>query len=259
MSVATIIDTHCHLDVTEFDADRDTVIERARNAGVTDIVVPAIRRDTWVELIDLCAGHPFLHPALGMHPVYLEHHRDKHLVELDRLLTERRPLAVGEIGLDYFIRDLDRARQRQLCAAQFELAQRHHLPVILHVRKAHDDMLTLLRELPVIGGIVHAFNGSIQQGEKYIELGMCLGFGGMLTYTRSRKLRALAVALPLEAVVLETDAPDMTPEAYRGMRNSPEFLPECLASLAALRALPEHDIAAITSANARAVLRMPTD
>jgi TatD DNase family protein len=258
MSAAAIIDTHCHLDVAEFDADRDAVIERARKAGVSDIVVPAIRRDTWTELLDFCDTKTFLHPALGMHPVYLKHHRDEHLEELDRLLTERRPLAVGEIGLDYFIRELDRKRQRQLCAAQFELALRHHLPVILHVRKAHDDMLALLREHGVSGGIVHAFNGSIQQGEKYIELGMCLGFGGMLTYARSRKLRTLAAKLPLDAIVLETDAPDLTPEAHRGKRNSPEFLPECLASLAEVRALPEPDVAAITSANARAVLNMPT-
>lgn len=257
MSPPALIDTHCHLDVAAFDPDRDEVIRRARAAGVTGIVVPAIRRATWHALVALCAARDDLHPALGLHPVYLAEHGDEDVVELDVQLGTHRPVAVGEIGLDYFLRDLDRARQRTLCAAQLALAARHRLPVILHVRKAHDDMLALLREYRVPGGIAHAFNGSEQQARHYIELGFALGFGGMLTFERSRKLRGLAANLPIESIVLETDSPDMPPVAHRGGRNSPEYLPECLAALAEVRRLPADDVAKITSNNAIAALGLP--
>lgn len=254
MKPPVIIDTHCHLDVADFDADRDAVIARAREAGVAAIVVPAIHRDGWPALIELCRAHDGLHPALGLHPVYLARHRDEDVGELERVLERHRPLAVGEIGLDFFLRDLDRDRQLALCAAQLDLAAKFDLPVILHVRKAHDEMLALLAEYRVTGGIAHAFNGSIQQGGKYIELGFCLGFGGMLTYERSRRLRTLARELPLSSIVLETDAPDMAPASHHGERNSPEYLPECLAALAAVRDLPAAEVARQTSANARAAL-----
>ncbi len=256
MMPAAIIDTHCHLDVSEFDADRDAVMARALLAGVSDIVVPAIRRASWNALLDFCASRSCLHPALGLHPVYLVEHRDEDIPALDAALAARRPVAVGEIGLDYYLRDLDRKRQRALCGAQLDLAVRHDLPVILHVRKAHDDMLAMLRERSVTGGIVHAFNGSEQHGLKYAELGFALGFGGMLTFERSRKLRNLAAALPLNALVLETDAPDMTPAAHRGRRNSPEYLPECLAALAEVRGMPVEEVARATSDNAIAALNL---
>lgn len=247
---APIIDTHCHLDVDEFDADRGAVIDRARAAGVSDIVVPAIRSATWTALLDLCDTERFLHPALGLHPVYVADHRDGDLDVLDQLLSDRRPVAVGEIGLDFYLKDLDRDRQLAFAASQLDLAARHRLPVVLHVRKAHDQMLKLLADHPVPGGTAHAFNGSIQQGEKYIAMGFKLGFGGMLTFERSRKLRNLAATLPLDGIVLETDAPDMPPASRQHQRNSPEYLPEILAALAAIRGLPVEEVAAATSANA---------
>lgn len=256
MMPAAIIDTHCHLDVAAFDDDREAVIAAARAAGVGDIVVPAIHRAGFDGLLALCDGHPGLHPALGLHPVYLDRHLDHHVAELDHYLSLHRPLAVGEIGLDHFLRELDRERQRALCAAQLRLAARHELPVILHVRKAHDEMLALLDAEPVPGGIVHAFNGSLAQGEKYIQRGFVLGFGGMLTFDRSRRLRALAEALSMQSLVLETDAPDMSPARHRGERNSPVFLPECLAALAQVRRLPVDEVALATTANACRVLHL---
>lgn len=254
MKPPAIIDTHCHIDVGDFDADRDAVIARAREAGVAAIVVPAIHREGWPALIELCRSREGLHPALGLHPVYLARHRDEDVGELERMLERHRPLAVGEIGLDFLRRDLDRDRQLALCAAQLDLAVKFDLPVILHVRKAHDEMLALLAAHNVRGGIAHAFNGSIQQGGKYAEFGFRLGFGGMLTYERSRRLRTLARELPLSSIVLETDAPDMAPASHHGERNSPEYLPECLAALAAVRDLPAAEVARQTSANARAAL-----
>ena len=249
-----LIDTHCHLDVEEFAADRQAVLARARENGVRGIVVPGVLADTWDTLLDFCNSDACLYPALGLHPAYLDRHRDADLLRLETLLAEQRPVAVGEIGLDYYLDGLDRDRQQQLFEAQLELARAAGLPVILHVRKAHDPVLQTLQRIRVAGGICHAFNGSLQQAQRYIELGFRLGFGGMLTFARSSKLRALAKALPLDALVLETDAPDMTVEQHRGERNSPEYLPYCLAALAEVRGEPEAFVAAQTTLNARAVL-----
>jgi TatD DNase family protein len=249
-----LIDTHCHLDVAEFDPDRQAVLARARANGVTTIVVPGVMARGWDYLLRLCAGESGLYPALGLHPVYLDRHQAEDLAVLEALLAEHRPVAVGEIGLDYFVTGLDRERQQALFEAQLDMARSADLPVILHVRKAHDTVLATLRRIRVPGGIAHAFNGSLQQGQQYTDLGFRLGFGGMLTYERSRHLRQLAQALPVEAIVLETDAPDLTVAQHRGMRNSPEYLPHCLAALAEVRGESRDALARQTSANARAVL-----
>ena len=252
-----LIDTHCHIDVAEFDADRDQVLARARAAGVCAQVVPAVDQAGWDGLLALCRRERDLLPALGLHPVYLERHRPEHLDELQRRLAEERPLAVGEIGLDYFVAGLDRAAQQALFEAQLRLAAAAGLPVLLHVRKAHDPVLATLRRLRFpCGGIAHAFSGSRQQADQYLDLGFRLGFGGSVTYDRALRIRALARELPLTAIVLETDAPDIVTAAHRGERNSPEYLPEVLAVLAELRDEDAATIAARTSANARAVLRM---
>jgi TatD DNase family protein len=249
-----LIDTHCHLDISEFDADRDAVIERARAAGVVQMVVPAVDAAHWDGLIALCATRSCLYPALGLHPVYWRSHTREHLTALVEALESWRPVAVGEIGLDYYIAGADRDIQRHLFAAQLDIAADAGLPVLLHVRKAHDDVLGMLKRHRVRGGIAHAFNGSLQQAYKYLELGFRLGFGGMLTYPRSRRIRALAQALPPEAIVLETDAPDMTVASHHGQRNSPEYLPECLAALAEVRDEAPQALARQTTANARDVL-----
>lgn len=252
-----IIDSHCHLDLPVFDADRAQVLANARRLGVTGIVVPGIQAAGWPGLLALCAAQPDLYPALGLHPVLLQRHQAADLAELERRLAADRPLAVGEIGLDFFLPELDSRAQQQLFEAQLTLARDAGLPVLLHIRKAHDQVLAALRRIPVVGGIAHAFNGSLQQAERFIDLGFRLGFGGMLTFERSTRLRRLARELPLEALVLETDAPDMTVAAHRGQRNSPEYLPDCLAALAQARAAEPAQIAAATSANARTVLGLP--
>lgn len=249
-----LVDTHCHLDLAAFDADRPQVMSRAREQGVRTFIVPGVQADTWPALLDLCAREPGLYPALGLHPVYLDRHRDTDLRSLERQLCESRPLAVGEIGLDFFVQGLDRSRQLALFESQLALAAKAGLPVLLHVRKAHDQALSLLKCSGVSGGIAHAFNGSLQQAGKYLSLGFKLGFGGMLTFERSRKLRALARDLPREALVLETDAPDMTVAAHRGGRNSPEYLPHCLRALAQVRGEELVQVAAYTTDNARQVL-----
>lgn len=251
-----LIDTHCHIDVEEFAADRAAVLARSRQAGVTRLVVPAVMAGGWRHLLDLCRREPGLLPALGLHPVYLDRHRDADVEALADWVAREQPVAVGEIGLDYFVTGLDRKRQQFLFEAQLGIARDADLPVILHVRKAHDQVLATLKRSRVRGGIAHAFNGSLQQAQQYIDLGFKLGFGGMLTYARSNKLRALARALPLEALVLETDAPDMTVAAHHGERNSPEYLPDCLQALAEVRDADPEAIALATSRNAERALNL---
>ncbi len=258
MPTAKLIDSHCHLDVEEFDADRQQVLDNAKRAGVSDIVIPAVSRAHWSTQVAFCRSDPALHLALGLHPVYLDEHEPPHLSDLSHWLVAEQAIAVGEIGLDYHIKALDRANQQRFLERQLEIAEQHRLPVILHVRKAHDEMLRTLARYRLPGGICHAFNGSRQQAEKYLEFGLKLGFGGMLTYDRSTRLKALASSLPLEALVLETDAPDLTVASHQYQRNSPEYLPEVLAALAQLRDESSEAIAVATSNNARQVLSLPS-
>jgi TatD DNase family protein len=244
-SVMELFDSHCHLDVAEFAADRAAVLARARAAGVGRIVVPAVDAAGWPALLELCRREAGLYPALGLHPLYIDTHRDEDIAELRRLVVAERPLAIGEIGLDFFVKGLDRERQQWLFEQQLAIAGEFSLPVLLHVRKAHDPVLATLKKMKFThGGIAHAFNGSAQQAQHYIDLGFKLGFGGMLTYERSTRIRALAVEVPLEAIVLETDAPDMSPAAHHGERNSPEYLLEVLQALATLRGIGTEALAA---------------
>lgn len=245
-----LIDTHCHLDVAAFDADRRQVFDRARQQGVQRMVIPAVDADHWNGLIELCQSEQALFPALGLHPLYLQAHKWEDISALESEIEKQRPVAVGEIGLDYFVRELDRKKQQALFEAQLEVASNAGLPVILHVRKAHDQVLSTLRRIRVRGGTAHAFNGSLQQARQYIEMGFKLGFGGMLTYQRSKRIRRLAADVPVDAIVLETDAPDMVVSAHHGERNSPEYLPHCLRALADVRNEDADFLARQTTINA---------
>lgn len=237
-----LVDTHCHLDLPVFDEDRADVLENCQQLGVSHIVVPGVMAKTWGKLTEICNLSPLLHACYGLHPFYLAQHTDDDIDALKQQIDRCRPIALGEIGLDYFVDGLDHDHQQSLFDAQLAIAANAALPVLLHVRKSHDAVLTSLRKARVKGGICHAFNGSLQQAERYIELGFKLGFGGMLTYERSHKLQRLAKQLPIEAIVLETDAPDMTVASHHGQRNSPEYLPECLQALANAR---EEDISTL--------------
>ena len=241
-----LIDTHCHIDAGEFDSDRDRVLTSAYERNVEKIIVPAITKSRWPRLLSICESSDILYPALGLHPLYIAEHDIGNLDELEQQLEKTHVVAIGEIGLDYFIKDLDRPMQLKLLDAQFSIASRFGLPVILHCRKAYDDLIRLLAIHKLHGGIAHAFNGSIQHAYKLIDMGFKLGFGGMLTFERSSKLRKLARELPLSSIVLETDSPDMTVAQHRGERNSPEYLPYVLQALASLRIEPIESLALTT-------------
>ena len=251
-----LVDTHCHLDLDEFDLDRSKVLQNARNSGVAGMVIPGTTRAAWPQLVELCGEATDLYPALGLHPFFIDHHQAMDLLDLQRMIELYHPVAVGEIGLDFYRPDLAKDRQLALFKDQLSIAKAAGLPVILHNRKAHDQMLAILRKARVKGGICHAFNGSFQQAQQYLDLGFKLGFGGMLTFARSSKLRKLAANLPIESMVLETDAPDMPPASHQYQRNSPEYLVEILEALARIRNIPAPDLARQTTANACAVLEL---
>jgi TatD DNase family protein len=261
------IDTHCHLDAPEFDADRGAVVAAAGAAGVGMIVVPAIAAGNFGAVRELAHRHGLAY-ALGIHPMCCDRAADGDLEVLRAALEagrdDPRLVAVGEIGLDHFIAGLDRDRQARFFAAQLALAAEFELPVLLHVRRAIDSVLKHLRTRPVSGGIAHAFNGSLQQAEAFVDLGFKLGCGGALTFDRALRIRRVAAAVPIAAIVMETDAPDIAPqwlyrtaEARRDgatMRNVSAELPRIGAVLAGLRGIAVGELEAATSANAVAAL-----
>lgn len=246
-------DTHCHLDAAEFAADRDAVQAAARAAGVREIWVPAVAVDNFAAVRDCCLRHAGCRAAYGIHPLYTPAAGPDDLQTLADWLCREQPLAVGEIGLEGAVPGLDWARQLHFFTAQLELARDAGLPVLLHGRQAMDAVLQAVRRVfgpkarpGAFHGIAHAFNGSLQQAEQFIAAGFRLGFGGTLTYPGSRRIRELACRLPLSALVLETDAPDIPPCWLRApdapsLRNTPAELPRIAACLAALRgiALPD--------------------
>ncbi len=253
-AVPFFIDTHCHFDAAEFDADRDAEYARAVAAGVAIQIVPAISRDNFAAVAAACARYPGCLPAWGLHPMYLHVHRPEHLADLRAQIAAQRPAAVGEIGLDLFVKGLDYAAQEFFCVEQLKIAKDYDLPVLLHCRKANDQLLKHLRRIRVRGGIAHAFNGSPQQADAFIKLGFKLGFGGAFTWPRANKLRRLAVDLPLDAIVLETDSPDIPPVWIGRSRNAPGELPRIAQTLAELRGIDVAAVAQATTRNARELL-----
>ena len=251
-----IIDSHCHLDMPDFEQDRPRVLRNARQLGVKGFVIPGTTANRWQRVLEIAGKHDDIWPALGLHPYYCDEHSVSHLEQLARLSHRAKPVAIGEIGLDRFLPQLDEKKQLFYLEAQLDLARKMDLPVILHIRKANDMLLQILKQHPVKGGICHAFNGSLQQAHKFIDWGFCLGFGGMLTFEHSRKLRRLAKELPLSAIVLETDAPDMPGARHRYQRNSPEYLPEVLTVLETLRGETREVIAHQTTLNLQQLLKL---
>lgn len=248
------IDTHCHLDAAEFGDAQAELVGAAHAAGVNRIVVPSVARENFGIVRELCECHPGCAPAYGIHPMYTDAAHPDDLVALRDYLAQPDTVAVGEIGLDFFIDHYDRARQEYFFVEQLKLAQEFDLPVLLHIRRAQDIVLKHLRQHKV-RGIAHAFNGSRQQADEFIRLGFKLGFGGAMTYTRATKLRELAATLPLESVVLETDAPDIPPDFLeRGQPNKPEYLPRIAQTLAELRGLTIEEVARATTENVLSAL-----
>jgi TatD DNase family protein len=259
------LDTHCHLDAPEFASHLGEVIEVAAKNQVQGILLPAVKSSDAANIRRLVAQYAAVMPGLvytlGIHPLYVEQSTQ---ADLDLLVTEvkgalqdPRFVGIGEIGLDYFVEGLDRTRQAYFFEQQLDLAEAYDLPVVMHVRRSQDAILKALRQRRIRSGIAHAFNGSMQQAEQFIQLGFKLGFGGAATYTRALQIRRLAAQLPLTSVVTETDAPDIPPAWLREegvAHNAPQFIPRIGAELASLRQVNIADFAAASWSNAVSAL-----
>jgi len=259
------IDTHCHLDAPEFSSSLAEIIAAAREKDVRAILLPTVRVADAQHVQSLVSQYsnqiPGLVYTLGIHPLYTNqaHESDLNLLEdeISKALTDPRFVGVGEIGLDYFVEGLDPNKQEHFFHAQLDLAEQFKLPVILHVRRSQDAILKALRRRKIPGGIAHAFNGSFQQAEQFIELGFKLGFGGAATYERALQIRRLIKELPLESIVTETDAPDIPPAWLKAENlafNEPAFLPRIAKELAAIRGVSDSDFASAVWRNAMQVL-----
>jgi TatD DNase family protein len=221
----TFADAHCHLDFERFDSDRGELIQRCESVGVEILVVPGVERETWLRVLALSRAYRSVYPCLGLHPCFMEKHSDDDVGVLECLLYEHKEIvAIGEIGLDQTKGEL--ARQISLFEQQVDLANRFKLPVVIHSRKAHHLILEVVKRKPLVsGGLLHGFSGSFEQAMAFWNAGIYLGLGGVITYDRARKTRDAFRKLPLQAIVLETDSPDMPLSGMQGGRNTPLNIP----------------------------------
>lgn len=251
-----LFDSHCHLDVEAFAADRDEVMVRARQAGVIGQLIPAIDRSSWLGIAQLCEREIDLHPAYGLHPMYIERHQDEDLNALDGWLSQHPAVAVGECGLDFFLDGLSAERQRACFQAQLELARKHDLPLVIHARRAVEEVIHRVRATGGLRGVVHSYSGSLEQAEQLFALGFMIGLGGPVTYDRANRLRRIAKQIPLDYLLLETDAPDQPDAAHRGQRNEPAHIRQVAEVIAELRGIGVEELAVATRDNAQRLFRL---
>ncbi|MEF3088446.1 metal-dependent hydrolase [Enterobacter sp. 10-1] len=250
------IDTHCHFDFPPFAHDEVESIARAAREGVTQIIVPATEADNFPRVLALASQHDALYAALGLHPIVIERHDESSLQRLEACLQQRsaKVVAIGEIGLDLYREDPQFDRQQALLEAQLRLAKRYDLPVILHSRRTHDKLAMLLKKHALARtGVVHGFAGSLQQAERFVQSGYKIGVGGTITYPRASKTREVMSRLPLSALLLETDAPDMPLNGFQGQPNRPEQAARVFATLCELRQEPADVIAHALLSNTKAL------
>lgn len=246
-----LVDSHVHLNHAAFDADRAQVLDRACAAGVEAFVVPAVDAASWPQIRQLGARRDCIMPAYGLHPLFIEQHAPTDVDALSSWLEAGDAVAVGEIGLDFHADTTDRVAQRHYFTAQLQLARAHRLPVIVHARRALEEVILTLRNFAGLEGVVHSFSGSQQQAERLWQLGFHLGIGGTVTYPRAQRLRRIVANMPVEFLLLESDAPDQPDVDHRGQRNEPARVADIAQCVATLRAEPVATLAATTSANAR--------
>ncbi|WP_430389396.1 TatD family hydrolase [Dyella sp. 20L07] len=246
-----LTDSHAHIDDPSFDDDRNAVFTRAQEAGVRHIVVPAIDQASWPRIAAICADHTAAHAAYGLHPIYIDRHQPEHIDDLVTQLNTHRAVAVGEIGLDFFLDGLDQERQRVFFLRQLRVARDFDLPVIVHARRAMDEVTSTMRRIGGLRGVVHSFSGSLQQAQRLWDMGFHIGIGGPATYERAQRLRHIVATIPIEQLLLETDAPDQPGAGHRGARNEPSNLLEVLDVVAQLRNESAAAVATATTDNAR--------
>ncbi len=252
----SLIDSHCHLDDDRFDADRDAVVEHARQQGVLQIVVPATTANRWGKVKQIAETYRNVYPAYGLHPMFVEQHRAQHLRELDQWLDREKPVAVGECGLDFFNSRANEKWQVQLFSEQLQMAKSHGLPVIVHVRKAMDQVISLLRKKQPLSGVIHSFAGSLQQAQQLLDLDFKLGIAATVDFERAKKLRDVVTRIDEKGLLLESDAPDQAGVNHRGELNEPAFIVEHFKTMANLRNASEDHLRQILETNTRALFKI---
>lgn len=245
-----LFDSHSHLDAPEFEHDRSAVVSRAQAQGVKQQLLPAVEFSSWPNLKDVCARYSGLYPAYGLHPMYLASHRPEHISALRTWIEQEKPNAVGECGLDFFVEGLDGELQRFYFIEQLKLAREFELPVVIHARRAVDEVIASIRKIGSLEGVIHSYSGSEEQARQLFNLGFSLGIGGPITYDRAQRLRRLVANMPIEFLLLETDSPDQPNADYRGQRNEPARMIDVLSVVAKLRGQSEQEIAKATTVNA---------
>lgn len=251
-----LIDSHCHLDDDRFDERRQDVIAQAAVVKVTRMVIPATTANRWEKVKQVCEGHDGLYPAYGLHPMFIEQHQVNHLRELDEWLEREQPIAVGECGIDFYDSRVDEKWQLQLFREQLQLANNHRLPLIVHVRRAMDEVISLLRKQALFGGVVHSFSGSQQQARQLHGIGFKLGIAASLSFERAQKLRKVVTAMPDDALLIESDAPDQPGASHRGQLNEPAFIVEHLQTMAELRNCSVEELATTLNRNAESLFNL---
>jgi len=246
-----LIDAHCHFDDERLDRDRDQAYRRARDAGVGIQIIPGIKAAWWPRIKQTCETYAGLYANYGLHPMFVADHRPEHLAELQTWTETEKPVAIGECGLDFFIEDPQSDLQRFYFESQLDLALKYDLPVVIHARRAVEEVINTIRRYRGVRGMLHSFSGSEQQARRLIDLGFFLSFGGAITYERAKRLRHLIQALPLDAILLETDAPDQPDSRHRGERNEPAYLSGVLETAAQLRTESSDRIAQQTANNTK--------
>ncbi len=252
-----LIDSHCHIDDDRLDATRDQVMQRATEQGVEQIIVPATTADRWQKIRGLSQQNARLLPAYGLHPMFIEHHQREHLQQLESWVQLESPIAVGECGLDFYDGSETENWQTELFVGQIDIANRYGLPLIIHARKSLDKVISQLRRHPHHGGVIHSFAGSEQQAKQLIDLNFCLGIAATVSFDRARRLRQVVSSVPLESLLIESDAPDQSGPEHRGQLNEPAFIRDHLVTIAELRQLEVETTAMQLNQNCRRLFGLP--
>ena len=253
-----LIDTHVHFDDDRFDQDRDAIYNNAQAASVTTMIIPATTKERWQKIFDLSKKYDNVYPTAGLHPVFIDQHMDSHLTDLKNILAEGHCKAIGECGLDGFHKDLDYERQKYFFTEQLSLAAEIELPLIIHARSAVQDVIQLIKSARNTRGVIHSYNGSLEQATQLLDLGYLLSFGGAVTYDRATRLRKLLKEIPMQSLMVETDAPDQPTSQHKGERNEPAHLVDVVTTIAEIKGTTSAEIAQQSNANASRLFSIPT-
>ncbi len=256
MSTMPLIDAHCHLDFEIFDDDRTEVLQRAKNNGITDTIIPGTEKKYWQRITALCENHPQLHACYGLHPYWVNRHSKQDIEQLQKYIDQHRPVAIGECGLDFRPQQADKETQLYFFEAQLALAENNQLPVVIHAVNATETVIQTIKKFNNLRGMIHSYSGSSEQAEQLINRGFYLSLSGSITYDRAKKIRRAAKNIPLESLLVETDAPDQSDRENAGKRNEPAFLVNTVKILAEIKEKSTETISRQTSCNAKKLFQL---